>query len=146
MLARNPGHIDAHLLLAEVDLLDKRPEDALKHVDEALRLQPGNARAFYTKGLVLDSIGQTTGAMSYYEQAARAEPENEMYALCCKKIKDTEGSEHGISNAVVLTAGQGPLNSDNKVIPSANGQGPFLASPADQAACRGQSRPSDADL
>ena len=91
LLARNPRHIDAQLLLAEVNLLDKRPQDALKQVDEVLHLQPGNARALYTKGLVLDAIGQSTGAVAYYEQAARAEPENEMYALCCKNAKDSEG-------------------------------------------------------
>ncbi len=130
LLARNPRHIDAQLLLAEVNLLDKRPQEALKQVDEALRLQPGNARALYTKGLVLDAIGQSTGAVTYYEQAARAEPENEMYALCCKNAKDSEGTDEACTNAVVPSAYQSSLNSDKNVSTSAHQQGPTLATPA----------------
>jgi tetratricopeptide (TPR) repeat protein len=130
LLARNPRHIDAQLLLAEVNLLDKRPQDALKQVDEVLCLQPGNARALYTKGLVLDAIGQSTGAVAYYEQAVRAEPENEIYAECYKNIKDLDGSGEACSNAVIPTAYQAPLNSDKKVPSSTNVQGPSLASPA----------------
>ena len=113
LLARNPGHVDARLLLAEVDLFDKRPQDALKQVDEALRLQSGNARALYTKGLVLDAIGHSSDAVVYYEQAARAEPENEMYALCCKNIKDSDASQEP-GNAVITTACQGSSNSDKR--------------------------------
>jgi tetratricopeptide (TPR) repeat protein len=130
ILARNPRHIDSQLLLAEVNLLDKRPQDALKEVDEALRLQPGNARALYTKGLVLDAIGQSTGAIAYYEEAARTEPENEMYALCCKNAKDSDGPDEACSNAVIPTAYQAPLNSDKNVSSSAHEQGPSLATPA----------------
>ena len=100
LLARNPRHIDAQLLLAEVNLLDKRPQDALKQIDDVLGMQPDNARALYTKGLVLDAIGQSTGALAYYEQAARAEPENEMYALCYKNAKDSEGSAETSPDAV----------------------------------------------
>jgi tetratricopeptide (TPR) repeat protein len=130
LLARNPRHVDAQLLLAEVNLLDKRPQDALKQVDEVLRLQPGNARALYTKGLVLDAIGQSAGAVAYYEQAVRSEPENEMYTLCCKKAKDSDGSEETSSNAVIPTGYQTPLNSDKKATSSTSEQGPSLATPA----------------
>ena len=130
LLARNPRHVDAQLLLAEVNLLDKRPQDALNQADEALRLQPGNARALYTKGLVLDAIGQSTGAVAYYEQAARAEPENEIYALCCKNAKDSEGSAAASSNAVIPTAYQAPSSANKNVSSSSGEQGPSLAPPA----------------
>jgi tetratricopeptide (TPR) repeat protein len=130
LLARNPRHIDAQLLMAEVNLLDKRPQEALKQVDEVLRLQSGNARALYTKGLVLDAIGQSTGALTYYEEAARAEPENEMYALCCENAKNFNGSDEGCTNGVIPTAYQAPLNSEKNVPSSSQEQGPSLARPA----------------
>ncbi|MGD0383813.1 MAG: tetratricopeptide repeat protein [Thermoguttaceae bacterium] len=115
LLARNPRHIDAQLLMAEVNLLDRRPEDSLKQVDEVLHMQPGNARALYTKGLVLDAIGQSTGAVAYYEQAARAEPENEMYALSYKSAKDSDGSAAANSNAIIPAAYSATSDSDKNV-------------------------------
>ena len=95
-----------------------------------IRLQSGNARALYTKGLVLDAIGHSGDAAVYYEQAARAEPENEMYALCCRNIKDSDASQERSANAVITTACQGSSNSDKKDSSSTNGQGPFLNSHA----------------
>jgi tetratricopeptide (TPR) repeat protein len=130
LLARNPRHIDAQLLMAEVNLLDKRPQEALKQVDEVLRLQPGNARALYTKGLVLDAIGQSTGALTFYEEAARAEPENEMYALCCENAKNFNGPDEACTNSVISTAYERPLNSEKNISSSAHEQGPSLATPA----------------
>ncbi|MGD0653982.1 MAG: tetratricopeptide repeat protein [Thermoguttaceae bacterium] len=129
LLARNPRHIDAQLLMAEVNLLDRRPEDSLKQVDEVLRMQPGNARALYTKGLVLDAIGQSTGAVAYYEQAARAEPENEIYALSYKSAKDSDGSDAANSNAVIPAAYSATSDSDKNVPSSTHQQGPSLTTP-----------------
>ncbi|MGD0516075.1 MAG: tetratricopeptide repeat protein [Thermoguttaceae bacterium] len=130
LLARNPRHIDAQLLMAEVNLLDRRPEDALKQVDKVLHVQPGNARALYTKGLVLDAIGQSTGAVAYYEQAAKAEPENEIYALCYKNAKDSDGPDAANSNAVIPAAYSATSNSNKTVPPSTHEQGPSLTTPA----------------
>jgi tetratricopeptide (TPR) repeat protein len=134
LLARNPRHIDAQLLLAEVNLLDRRPEDALKQADEALRFQPNNAKAFYTKGLVLDAIGQSAGAIAYYEQAVRIEPENEIYALCYKRAKDSDGSDAEDSDAVVPAAYRDAVNSDKNIPASADEQGPTLTTPANRQA------------
>jgi tetratricopeptide (TPR) repeat protein len=128
LLVRNPRHIDAQLLLAEVNLLDKRPQDALKQIDNVLGMQPNNARALYTKGLVLDAIGQSTGALAYYEQAARAEPENEMYALCYKNAKDSDGSVENSPDAVIQVAYQGPAMPDKTTTASMREQGPALTS------------------
>jgi tetratricopeptide (TPR) repeat protein len=142
LLARNPRHVDGLLLLAEVNLIDKRPQDALKQADEALRLKPGNARALYTKGLVLDAIGQSTGAVAYYEQAVRAEPENEIYALCYRNARDSEGFGETSSNDVVATAYQAPLDSEKNASSPAHQQGPSLATPANGRAPAGTQSPA----
>ena len=129
LLARNPSNIDAQLLLADVNLLDKRPQDALKHVDDALSAKPGNARALYTKGLILDAMGQSTGAIVYYEQAARAEPENEIYALCYQNAKDSDNSDEAASDAVIPTAYAATSNSDKTGDSPPGDQGPALTTP-----------------
>jgi tetratricopeptide (TPR) repeat protein len=126
LLGRNAGYVDAHLLLAEVDLLEKRQDDALNQVDVALRLQGNNARALYTKGLVLDAMGHSADAAVYYERAAQTEPENEMYALSCKNIKEPNGSHEVPKDAVITTAYQDPVKSQKKDSSPSNVQGPLL--------------------
>ncbi len=130
LLARNPKHLDALLLLAEVNLLEKQPQEALKQVDEVLSLQPANARALYTKGLVLDAIGQSTGAVAYYEQAARAEPENNMYALCYQTAKDADSSSELSAEQLIPAAYYTPTDNDKTVSPQIKEPGPSLAAPA----------------
>ena len=85
-------------------------------------MQPNNTRALYTKGLVLDAIGQSSGALAYYEQAARAEPENEMYAICYQNAKDSDGSAETSPDAIVTATYLGPSNPDKNVISSTREQ------------------------
>lgn len=88
LLARNPQHLDARLLLAEVLLAEHRGEDAIRCLEPAIKEHAGDARVQYTMGLVLDAAGQTDRAMSYYQQAAKLEPDNELYAVVQQKALD----------------------------------------------------------
>ena len=130
LLARNPKHIDAQLLLAEVNLLDNRTKEALNQVDEALRMQPNNARALYSKGLVLDAMGQSTDSLAYYEQAVRAEPENEIYSICYQNAKGSDGSNAALSDNVIAAGYTDASKSDNNFAPMPRDQGPALKTPA----------------
>lgn len=88
LLARNPQHLDARLLLAEVLLSEHRGEEAIRCLEPAIKDHADDARVQYTMGLVLDAAGQTDRAMSYYQQAARLEPDNELYAVVQQKALD----------------------------------------------------------
>ncbi len=72
LLARNPKHRNAHLLLAELCLSQNDPVAANRHAKSALDLYPNDAEVQYTMGLTLDAQGKTSDALSYYERAARA--------------------------------------------------------------------------
>ncbi len=130
LLVRNPRHLEAQLLLAEVNLMEKRPQEALRQVDEALCAHPDHARALYTKGLVLDAIGQSAGAIACYEQAARAEPENKEYALSYQAAKNMDDAEEGNSDAAIPAAHREPLIADKKNLVSVDKRGPNLIAPA----------------
>lgn len=49
-------------------------EDALSECIAALRFDPGYAEAYHLRGIVLDELGQTRGAMAAYRQAVRLDP------------------------------------------------------------------------
>ena len=79
LLKRNADHCDGRLLMADVCIVEECPEDALRHAQHAVTANPDNTRAKYALALLLDSLGQNQAALAYYEQAALAEPENEVF-------------------------------------------------------------------
>jgi tetratricopeptide (TPR) repeat protein len=81
LLHRNPGHLAARLLAAEVCLHQDRRPEAVEHLDAALEAHPRDPRALHAKGLVLDTMDQSAGALVYYEQAMELAPEEELFAV-----------------------------------------------------------------
>ena len=81
LLQREPGHVDARLMLAELHLAENQPQEALIQVEQVLNDHPDNARARHTAGLLFDTTGQTGRALAYYGRAAELEPNNELYAI-----------------------------------------------------------------
>jgi len=82
LLARTPSHCGARLLLADVELSQGSPKAALEQGRAVLALEPKNAEAHHVMGLALDALGETTAAISHYEQATRLDSQNEQYAAC----------------------------------------------------------------
>lgn len=81
LLAENPGHPGARLLMAELLLADNRPAEAADCVLPLLGPHGEDARVQYTMGLALDAGGQPEAAKPYYERAAKLDPDNELYAM-----------------------------------------------------------------
>jgi len=81
IVAGNAGHRDARLLLAEICLTSNRVQEAFEQIQCALDAHPQDALVRYSMGLLLDATGQSSGALAYYEQAAAAAPNNELYAV-----------------------------------------------------------------
>jgi predicted Zn-dependent protease len=81
LLARNPGHVEGGLMLAELMLLEDNPAAAMSRVKQTLEEHPENARAQHTMGLLLDAQGQTVEAQAYFQKAIELDPKNEVYTL-----------------------------------------------------------------
>jgi len=81
LLQRNPNHLPAHLLAAEVCLRQDRRREAIEHLDAALKAHPNDPQALHAKGLVLDAMDQSTEALVYYERAMERAPEEELFAV-----------------------------------------------------------------
>jgi tetratricopeptide (TPR) repeat protein len=81
LLARNPNHADARLLMADVLVAGNHPEQALQQVQQALKAHPDNPDVQYATGLMLDATGHRREALAYYAQAAKKVPTNEAYTV-----------------------------------------------------------------
>ena len=81
LLARNPKHCDARLLMADVLMSTQQPLAALVQVQEALKYHADNPDVQYAMGLTLDLNGRPDEALAYYERASKAMPNNEAYSL-----------------------------------------------------------------
>jgi tetratricopeptide (TPR) repeat protein len=117
LLKRNGDHCDGLLLMADVCLAQERPQVALDHAHRAVVAHPDDARAKYALALLLDSLGESQTALAYYEQAAAAEPENEIFVTGYHSAasaaetsatrvvtisRDTDGRDTTLPNAVEL--------------------------------------------
>jgi len=81
LLHRNPDHLAARLLAAEVCLRQGRHPQAIEHLDAALEAHPNDPQALHAKGLVLDAMDQSAEALVYYERAMELAPEEELFAV-----------------------------------------------------------------
>ena len=81
LLARNPENLQARLLMAEALLADNRPQEAVRYLEPALAGRAHDARVHHLMGMLLDATGQRADALVFYEQAARLQPQNEVYQV-----------------------------------------------------------------
>jgi tetratricopeptide (TPR) repeat protein len=57
----------------------RRTDDALRELDVALRLDPTNVGALYTKGAILFNLGRVQEAIPWLERAVRGAPFNALF-------------------------------------------------------------------
>ena len=94
-----PDSTEARLKMAEIRLLDKDFPEAMRWVNDALRLEQENPRAYFIKGWIHRQAGDTTLAISSYHTAversstprwtyARIVLKLGMLAVCIARNKD----------------------------------------------------------
>ena len=88
LMARNPKHPEAQLLLADLMLFEQQPDQAIQQLKQTLAENPSNARAQHTMGLVLEANGQTDEALPYFQRATELEQTNELFALSYQTAQD----------------------------------------------------------
>lgn len=84
LLGRNPGHVDARLLLADLLVEQQDYAGAQKQLQQVLAKNPKEARAEHALAVVLDAKGAGDQARQHYARAAELEPSNETYRLSCQ--------------------------------------------------------------
>ena len=75
-----PITADPFVLRAETNM-DTRPEFSLHDLDEALKMQPGNARAHWLRSRVLTSLGEFEKATAAAREAVRLEPKDPRFQV-----------------------------------------------------------------
>src|SRR5580765_2406908 len=66
-----PGYVDAHIARANVWTRDGHPYRALVEADAALRLDEGDAKARYIRGVALRQLGRYDAALESFDEALR---------------------------------------------------------------------------
>ncbi len=85
LLARSPGHGDAHVNLGRLLHEEGRLAEAQTHYRAALAARPGDATAAYNLAVALGDQGRTPDAVHWYETALRSDPRlaEAHYNLAC---------------------------------------------------------------
>lgn len=84
LLGRNPAHVDARLLLADLLVEQEDYDGAEKQLQQVLARHPQEARAEHALGVALDAKGAADEARRHYARAAELDPGNETYRLSCQ--------------------------------------------------------------
>lgn len=134
LLARDPNHRDARLLMAEVFLSANRYEEALKEVQQVLQAHPDDPAVQFTMGMILDAMGQHAASLAYYQRAAKAEPNNEVYAVGYQMAAEAQQDKTtAIPDTLPQAPMPGPLPARSVVAASAAVADPVDRSGADPA-------------
>ena len=104
LLQRNPDHCDGRLLMADVCMDQNRPQAALEQAEHAVRTHPNDAGAKYAMALLLDLLGKSEAALAYYEQAAIAEPKNEVFVVGYRSAVEAREKTSGPADPMVPVA------------------------------------------
>ncbi len=104
-LAMRPDMPESHWVLAFVDAQRKQHIDALKHLDEALKLNPSYADAYALKAGILTYVGKPAQAVSQLLLALRLNPDaGSLYFLLFGRayyfLGDTELAQVNLNQAL----------------------------------------------
>ncbi len=75
VLARDPGHAEAHLNLGRLLHEEGALSEAESHYRAALAADPSSARASYNLGVALEDLGRPAAAADAYRAALRLDPD-----------------------------------------------------------------------
>ena len=84
------SHLEARLFLADLLLTENRTAEAWRTLEPALASHPGDDRVQALAGLIQECLGNSAGAVSYYERAVELDPDNEVYWACYESALNAE--------------------------------------------------------
>jgi tetratricopeptide (TPR) repeat protein len=71
----NPNHIDSYLKMAEIQLYTRQYEESIQNVNNALKVDMYNSRAYFLKGMNYKYAGDTAKAVSSFQTATEQNPD-----------------------------------------------------------------------
>ena len=81
LLTRNPAHREARRALADLYAARPDPDAAFEQLRQLLEQDANDAQAHHSLGLLLETLDRSGEALLHFEEAARLDPRNELYAL-----------------------------------------------------------------
>ena len=118
-----------------------RPQDAIEHLERALRLKPDNANAHYNLARILMDMGRPREAREHFQQALRLDPGDARIRFNCAiaYARSDEASEAVAmaKDALALARSHGDVALGDEIEAWLTS---FRAAPADDVRARG--RPS----
>ncbi len=88
LLARNPKHRDARLLMVELLLNEDDADAAYREALSALDSHPSDSQVQFTVALTLDAQGKVAEAIGYYERAHKMAPDNADFASAYETARE----------------------------------------------------------
>ena len=92
-LNKEPSRLSSRNYLAALDFQTHRLDDALRELDQSIKLDPTQPRAFYLRGVILENMGELTEAKESYTQALNLDPDLETAANNLAYILANEGRD-----------------------------------------------------
>ncbi|MGO9272586.1 MAG: tetratricopeptide repeat protein [Terriglobia bacterium] len=93
-LVEDPRDANSEYMMGEIEWLRTKPQDALQHYSEAVRLRPDFVDARVALGKVLTALGRADEALQQLSEAVRLDPQNEVahyrLAQAYRKLGRTE--------------------------------------------------------
>ena len=109
LLVAEPDEPEVHNLFAAVLADQNRPEQAIAHYVEALRLSPDYFEARYDFALYLMRLGRIDGALAHYDLLATLAPDDSrvwfQYGMALRRADRVEESDWRLARAVTLDPG-----------------------------------------
>ena len=105
---------ESHFDVAGVLHHEGRFEQAIVQLDEAIRLAPGYAAAYYNRGVAYEDLGQHERAIQDYDEAIRLAPDfAQSYvgrAVAHTRLNNDEAAQRDVERAVELGFDAGRLS------------------------------------
>ena len=81
VLARNPQHREALLLMAEFNLAAQHPDKSLPAIESFAVSHKDDAQVQHTLGMLLEATDRPDDAQKHFRRAAELEPQNPLFEL-----------------------------------------------------------------
>ncbi|MEN6407021.1 MAG: tetratricopeptide repeat protein [Thermoguttaceae bacterium] len=101
LLARQPRHREARLLMVETLLAEGQSDAAYRQAKAALDTHPNDAQSHYAMAMSLDAQGKLTEATAYYERATKMDPQNATFAAAYQTARE---ANHQVARPLKATS------------------------------------------
>jgi len=111
----DPHHVNSWCVLAYVEVERGCPHEALKALDEALRLEPANANAHLLRGDILRSLDRFDEAANAYRSSAGHNPQSHVAKLKLARVLEQLGRTEEAIEMMISAQRLNPLDIQSRL-------------------------------